>query len=545
VMALDTTVRVERSGFTLSRIRLIGVALFVMFGLLLLTHAPMARAADDCTDSFSCLHLDVPFNNSQPFTASQAFDETTDISAFTLQQGERADCALTNGGISWGDKSAWYEFDSAVTGRLAVSVTVPGAGFNVIMLDYQASHPDPIDYTSTQDLRADQCTAHGTAVSFDTPLVVTTNGPTFVQVLAYCGDSGPSGPSPCPGGNAGGPVAVHFAFTADDNDGDGVPDTLDACPTVFGSARASGCPDQDNDGIPDSVDKCPTVAGPASANGCPDADGDGIPDFQDACPTVAGVASASGCPDADRDGIQDSVDKCPTIPGEASAQGCPDKDHDGIADSKDACPTQFAPATPDGCPSSHDSDHDGLINRLDKCPYLKGPKEAGGCPDRDLDGVPDKSDKCPKSYADTAIFFPGFKGRAGCPGAIDARLPFNFPPAQVVGHGLPGSVLNEWAVSPVPKGSTVTLTCAGKGCPRSWPLRVRVTHTSLPLLPLLRRTAAWRAGKTNALVRSELTLTVTVSHRGTLSRRETLDGNEHRILVCQSSKGRFTAACPQ
>jgi hypothetical protein len=54
-----------------------------------------------------------------------------------------------------------------------------------------------------------------------------------------------------------------------DTDGDGIPDHLDDCPTVFGLAKYNGCPDSDQDGIPDNKDVCPYEAGPASNNGCP------------------------------------------------------------------------------------------------------------------------------------------------------------------------------------------------------------------------------------------------------------------------------------
>jgi hypothetical protein len=55
--------------------------------------------------------------------------------------------------------------------------------------------------------------------------------------------------------------------------------------------------DRDGDGKPDSTDACPDVAA-ATANGCPapvDTDGDGVPDSTDACPTVA-AATPTGCP---------------------------------------------------------------------------------------------------------------------------------------------------------------------------------------------------------------------------------------------------------
>jgi OOP family OmpA-OmpF porin len=112
-----------------------------------------------------------------------------------------------------------------------------------------------------------------------------------------------------------------------DRDGDGIVDSLDACPDVPGLPQFKGCPDTDGDGIPDKDDKCPNVAGVARYNGCPipDTDGDGINDEVDKCPTVAGVARYNGCPipDTDGDGINDEEDKCPTVPGVKENQGCP------------------------------------------------------------------------------------------------------------------------------------------------------------------------------------------------------------------------------
>ncbi len=115
-----------------------------------------------------------------------------------------------------------------------------------------------------------------------------------------------------------------------DTDGDGIIDTEDACPAVFGLARYKGCPipDTDKDGINDEEDKCPTVAGTAKYNGCPvpDTDKDGINDEEDKCPTVAGVARYNGCPvpDTDGDGVNDEEDKCPTVAGTKENNGCPE-----------------------------------------------------------------------------------------------------------------------------------------------------------------------------------------------------------------------------
>ncbi len=67
--------------------------------------------------------------------------------------------------------------------------------------------------------------------------------------------------------------------------------------------RRNGCPvlDADDDGIDDRDDACPARAGVKSAdtkqNGCPaDTDGDGVPDGLDGCPTVKGSAATNGCP---------------------------------------------------------------------------------------------------------------------------------------------------------------------------------------------------------------------------------------------------------
>ena len=112
--------------------------------------------------------------------------------------------------------------------------------------------------------------------------------------------------------------------------------------------------DRDGDGIVDTVDACPDIAGPASLNGCPDRDGDGIADKNDDCPDVAGIAKYKGCPipDTDKDGINDEEDKCPTVAGVARYQGCPvpDTDKDGVNDEEDKCPNEAGPASNFGCP---------------------------------------------------------------------------------------------------------------------------------------------------------------------------------------------------
>ncbi|MEO6454508.1 MAG: OmpA family protein [Ginsengibacter sp.] len=112
--------------------------------------------------------------------------------------------------------------------------------------------------------------------------------------------------------------------------------------------------DRDGDGVVDSVDACPDVAGPAGLSGCPDRDGDAIADIKDNCPDVAGIAKYQGCPvpDTDKDGINDENDKCINVPGVARYEGCPipDTDKDGVNDEEDKCPNEAGTASNFGCP---------------------------------------------------------------------------------------------------------------------------------------------------------------------------------------------------
>ena len=139
-----------------------------------------------------------------------------------------------------------------------------------------------------------------------------------------------------------------------------------------------GCEgDQDGDGVLNSKDKCPTQAedcdGDQDEDGCPefDKDGDGISDEADKCPLDPedkdGFEDADGCPDLDNDldGIPDTKDKCPNQPEDfdqfQDEDGCPepDNDGDGIPDSKDKCPNMpedfDGDQDDDGCPDLYES----------------------------------------------------------------------------------------------------------------------------------------------------------------------------------------------
>lgn len=131
-----------------------------------------------------------------------------------------------------------------------------------------------------------------------------------------------------------------------------------------------------------------------------DRDGDGIPDSLDACRTEPedrdGFQDEDGCPedDNDRDGILDAADRCRDEPedkdGFEDADGCPerDNDQDGIPDAVDRCPDQKEDLDnfddEDGCPDL-DNDDDGIPDALDRCPLeaetRNGFDDDDGCPD--------------------------------------------------------------------------------------------------------------------------------------------------------------------
>lgn len=205
-----------------------------------------------------------------------------------------------------------------------------------------------------------------------------------------------------------------FAYspTSGDQDGDGVPDDIDGCPTepedLDGFDDGDGCPDPDNDmdGLEDHEDPCPDEAedidGFEDEDGCPDTDNDqdGVPDGFDSCPDVPedmdGDRDDDGCPDndTDRDGIDDVHDQCPEVSedldGLGDEDGCPedDFDGDGIPDDMDQCAfdpeTHNGIADEDGCPEE-DTDGDGVVDELDQCPNeaetLNSQRDDDGCPD--------------------------------------------------------------------------------------------------------------------------------------------------------------------
>ena len=252
-----------------------------------------------------------------------------------------------------------------------------------------------------------------------------------------------------------------------DYDGDGFGDNSagvnpDACPYVAGILNGTklngdpgmGCPaadDEDGDGVYDSVDLClgTPIGSSVDLNGCAesqlDDDGDGVTNDIDLCPdSLAGIqVDSSGCTDqqnladTDGDGVLDPVDLCPQTAVNATVDqdGCSvdqrDSDSDGVVDSTDLCPD-----TPDGYPvdSTGCLDESQLDQDLDGDGYFGEynyttnpvtglrenqtgdafPADSNQWNDTDGDGYGDNpygtnSDYCPSEFGNSTIDY------IGCP----------------------------------------------------------------------------------------------------------------------------------
>jgi len=125
---------------------------------------------------------------------------------------------------------------------------------------------------------------------------------------------------------------------------------LDAVAAVHSVPRSG--PDADGDGVPDTADACPAVADPLQG----DMDGDGI---GDACDTEALPA------DDDGDGVPNAIDRCPLVADPSQL----DADADGAGDACDRCPGASDPPLPEPCPAQPpDADYDGTPDADDPCP---------------------------------------------------------------------------------------------------------------------------------------------------------------------------------
>jgi hypothetical protein len=231
--------------------------------------------------------------------------------------------------------------------------------------------------------------------------------------------------------------------------------------------------------------------------------------------------------DADHDGVPDTLDACPKEAGPASLGGCPDSDGDGIPNFRDKCPTQAGPARFEGCP---DSDGDGIPDRFDKCPTQPGPATFNGCPDSDGDGVPDYLDLCASEFANASLSLLG-DGRRGCPEPLKVALPYTFTATRR------GMRLYSFRVE-APIGSSVTLTCRGRACPKSIG---RTITTNSPITSVVPVHVGRSHRAQTVFIPVGTTVSVTVTHNGTLGKRRSLTPRRHgppkRVDLCVTALG--------
>ena len=167
-----------------------------------------------------------------------------------------------------------------------------------------------------------------------------------------------------------------------DNDGDGIPNTLDT--------------DDDGDGFGDPTDACPTQSGTSTMDqlGCPDDDNDGYSNNGDAF-----AKDSTQVSDVDQDGFGDNIsgnlpDACPNTYGDSARGGilgCPDADGDRWADQIDVFDDDLS--------QWNDTDGDGYGDSIigfqgDACPNTIGTsiEDRFGCIDADNDGWSDEGD---------------------------------------------------------------------------------------------------------------------------------------------------------
>ena len=186
-------------------------------------------------------------------------------------------------------------------------------------------------------------------------------------------------------------LPVSFEYDTYDSDGDGIPNTSDDCPELYGNSTLDsvGCPDADGDGFSNLGD-----AFPYDASQSTDFDGDGCGDNPDGVNADEFPYDTTQCTDSDSDGYGDNLsgNNPDHFPSDSSQWN--DTDGDGYGDNplgnnSDACPEEYGNSTYPGL-GCLDSDGDGYSNLFDAFPF-----DANEQNDADSDGVGDNSDAFP------------------------------------------------------------------------------------------------------------------------------------------------------
>jgi len=155
--------------------------------------------------------------------------------------------------------------------------------------------------------------------------------------------------------------------------------------------------DDDHDGVPNYLDACPTVAEDIDAyqdgDGCPDPDndGDGFPDFTDQCPGTDGTVGDDGVPCTDD---TNEINTCEDYDGVLDTDGCHDSpgddyDGDGLLDEEEVFTYRTDADNPDT--DGDDLSDGGEVDTYGTCPADEAnlaelPQCVGVADARDTDG---------------------------------------------------------------------------------------------------------------------------------------------------------------
>jgi uncharacterized repeat protein (TIGR01451 family) len=303
---------------------------------------------------------------------------------------------------------------------------VASAGFTPVNTD-GTDTPDYIDTDSDNDTLPDRAEGgRGTLTGTDTDGdgldngFDTVSGPDVNDNIATPVSQLPDndGDVARPGGN------VDYR-DGDDNDRDGIPDSVDV--------------DDDNDGIPDATEGTLDFDGDGIPNRLDtDSDNDSIPDVVEAGGTDANADGIiDGFTDTDRDGLSDNVD--PAVAGGTPGLPLPvpntdggtgadyldiDSDNDGISDTTEAGSTPNLPADTDGDGLADyrdiDADDDGIPDNIEAQPTVGYVAPSGA--DADADGLDDAYDVVDSSTDPVASagFTPVNTDNADLPDYIDS-----------------------------------------------------------------------------------------------------------------------------
>lgn len=228
----------------------------------------------------------------------------------TLREGLVADVAI---------------FDASTLDAHAAVVDGAIDGVHLVLRGGEPLYGDSDVVAGLPDSAASCEEPFGTCMTGKTVCVQSDIGKTYAQLVAAAGnqygpyfcDEPPGEPTcvPMRSESVAGSTVYSGLVTAADDDGDGIDDGADNCPTVFNPVRPmdeGAQADADADDFGDVCDPCPLQADVTDCIGIDpaDEDSDGHPNMTDNCPYDTNVTQADG----DDDGKGNACDACPDAP---------------------------------------------------------------------------------------------------------------------------------------------------------------------------------------------------------------------------------------